>query len=399
MSKISYGKNVYDNKEIKAVVASLKKSTQMGRSVKEFENKVSKLFSKKFGLMVNSGSSALILALKVLDLKKGSEVITPCLNFGTAVSSIMLSNLKPVFVDCEIKTLQIDIKKIKDKITKRTRALLIPNLIGNLPNWVEIKKLANKHKLIIVEDSADTLGAKIGNKSTGSFSDISITSFYGSHIISCAGNGGMLLTNNKNLFNRAKVLRSWGRMSTLIKDSENINKRLGIKLKGYDYDRKFVFSEAGYNFEPSEIGASFGLIQLKKFKKFNTLRNRNFKLHFNFFRKYQRYFIVPKIEKNVKTNFLAYPILLKNNVNFSRKKFQIYLEKNNIQTRPIFSGNTLRHPAFSSLINKTNKLNSFKNSDYIMKYGLLIGCHQGLSIKDILHIQNVIINFINKTVK
>ena len=399
MSKISYGKNVYDNKEIKAVVASLKKSTQMGRSVKEFENKVSKLFSKKFGLMVNSGSSALILALKVLDLKKGSEVITPCLNFGTAVSSIVLSGLKPVFVDCEIETLQIDIKKIKDKITKRTKALLIPNLIGNLPNWVEIKKLANKHKLIIVEDSADTLGAKIGNKSTGSFSDISITSFYGSHIISCAGNGGMLLTNNKNLFNRAKVLRSWGRMSTLIKDSENINKRLGIKLKGYDYDRKFVFSEAGYNFEPSEIGASFGLIQLKKFKKFNTLRNRNFKLHFNFFRKYQRYFIVPKIEKNVKTNFLAYPILLKNNVNFSRKKFQICLEKNNIQTRPIFSGNTLRHPAFSSLINKTNKLNSFKNSDYIMKYGLLIGCHQGLSIKDILHIQNVIINFINKTVK
>jgi len=394
ITKIPYGQNVYDSKEINAVLQTLKKSTQMGKSVDNFEKKISGLFSKKFGLMVNSGSSALILALKVMDFKKDSEVITPCLNFGTAVSSIMLSNLKPVFVDCEIETLQIDIKKIKEKITKKTKALLIPNLIGNLPNWREIRKLANKFKLMVIEDSADTLGATINNKPSGRFSDISITSFYGSHIISCAGNGGMLLTNDKSFFTRAKVLRSWGRMSTLIKDSENINKRLGIKLKGYDYDRKFVFSEAGYNFEPSEVGASFGLIQLKKFRKFNMLRNRNFKLHYDFFKKLNNYFIVPKIEKNVKTNFLAYPIILKENLNFSRKEIQIYLEKNNIQTRPIFSGNTLRHPAFSCLINNVNKLNSFKNSDYIMKYGLLVGCHQGLKEKDILYIHSKILKFI-----
>ena len=196
ITKIPYGQNVYDSKEINAVLQTLKKSTQMGKSVDNFEKKISGLFSKKFGLMVNSGSSALILALKVMDFKKDSEVITPCLNFGTAVSSIMLSNLKPVFVDCEIETLQIDIKKIKDKITKKTKALLIPNLIGNLPNWREIRKLANKFKLMVIEDSADTLGATINNKPSGRFSDISITSFYGSHIISCAGNGGMLLTND-----------------------------------------------------------------------------------------------------------------------------------------------------------------------------------------------------------
>ena len=394
ITKIPYGKNVYDNKEINAVIKTLKKSTQMGKSVTSFEQKISKLFSKKFGLMVNSGSSALTLALKVMNFKKDSEIITPCLNFGTAVSSIMLSNLKPIFVDCEIETLQINIKKIEEKITKKTKALLIPNLIGNLPDWAQIRKLANKHRLMVIEDSADTLGARIAGKPSGRFSDISITSFYGSHIISCAGNGGMFLTNNKKFFTKAKVLRSWGRMSTLIKDSENINKRLGIKLKGYEYDRKFVFSEAGYNFEPSEVGASFGLVQLKKFKEFNMLRNRNFQSHLNFFKKFPRYFIVPKIEKNVRTNFLAYPIILKNNLKFSRKLFQIHLEKNNIQTRPIFSGNSLRHPAFSSLINKTNKLNSFPNSDYIMKYGLLIGCHQGLNKKDISNIHSKIINFI-----
>ena len=394
ITKIPYGKNVYDQREINAVLNTLKKSTQMGKSVNEFENKISKLFAKKFGLMVNSGSSALILALKVMNFKKGSEIITPCLNFGTAVSSITLSNLVPIFVDCEIDTLQIDIKKIESKITKKTKALLIPNLIGNLPDWKKIRQIANKHKLLVIEDSADTLGATIDNKPSGIYSDISITSFYGSHIISCAGNGGMFLTNNKYFFNKAKVLRSWGRMSTLIKDSENINKRLGIKLKGFDYDRKFVFSEAGYNFEPSEIGASFGLVQLKKFKNFSALRNKNFKLHYDFFKKLSNYFMVPKIERNVKTNFLAYPIILKDNKKFTRKQIQIFLEKQNIQTRPIFTGNSLRHPAFSNLINSRNKLNSFRNADYIMKYGLLVGCHQGLKDKDISYIHSRIIKFI-----
>ena len=396
LSKISYGKNVYDNKEINAVIKTLKKTTQMGESVSVFEKKVSKIFSKKYGLMVNSGSSALILALKVMNFKKGSEIIAPSLNFGTAVSSIMLNNLNPILVDCKIDTLQIDPNKIEKKISKKTKAILVPNLIGNIPDWKKIRKIANKYKLMIIEDSADTLGGMVDGKSTGIYSDISITSFYGSHIISCAGNGGMFLTNNKDFFSRAKVLRSWGRMSTVIKDSENINRRLNIKLKGFDYDKKFIFSEVGYNFEPSEIGASFGLVQLKKFKHFSNVRNRNFKLHYDFFKKLKNYFIVPKIEKNVKTNFLAYPIILKNNVNFSRKKFQIYLEKNNIQTRPIFSGNILRHPAFRNLISSKNKLNSFKNSDYIMKNGLLIGCHQGLSMKNISYIHSTILNFTNK---
>ena len=393
MTKISYGKNVYGKEEINAVLKTLKNSTQMGESVEAFESKIAKLFSKKYGLMVNSGSSALILALKVMDFPKGSEIIAPCLNFGTAVSSIMLCNLNPIFVDCEIETLQIDPSKIEKKISKKTKALLIPNLIGNISDWKGIRKIAFKHKLKIIEDSADTLGATINNKSTGIYSDISITSFYGSHVISCAGNGGILLTNNKDYFSKAKVLRSWGRMSTLIKDSENINKRLGIKLRGFNYDRKFVFSEAGYNFEPSEVGASFGIEQLKKFKSFSILRNRNFKLHYDFFKKLDKYFIVPKVNKNIKTNFLAYPVILKNNLKFSRKDFQVYLEKNKIQTRPIFTGNTLRHPAFRSLVSNKNKLNEFKNSDYIMKYGLLIGCHQGLSLKDISYIHSVISNY------
>ena len=391
---ISYGKNVYNKEEIFAVNNTLKKTTQMGASVATFENKIAKIFGKKYGVMVNSGSSALILALKCLNLKKGSEVITPCLNFGTAVSSIILNDLVPVFVDVNVRTLQINPDLIKKKITKKTKAILVPNLIGNIADWKKLKNIASKEKLHLIEDSADTLGAKINNVSTGTYSDISITSFYGSHVISCAGNGGMLLTNDKKIYVKSKVLRSWGRLSSLIKDSENINKRLGIKLKGVEYDRKFVFSEIGYNFEPSEISASFGLVQLKKFKSFSSIRNKNFKFHFNFFNRLKDYFLTPMINKGVYTNFLAYPIIIVPNKLFNRKELQIFLEKNKIQTRPIFSGNILRHPAFSNLISRKNKLNEFENADYIMKNGILIGCHQGLSIKDLKLIHNKIKNFI-----
>ena len=394
--KISYGKNVYGKEEINAVLKQLNKTTQMGHSVSSFESEIAKYFSKKFGLMVNSGSSALMLAVKVLGLKEGDEVLTPCLNFGTAISSLMHYGVMPIFVDIEIESLQIDINKIKDKITKNTKALLIPNLIGNIPDWTKIFKIAKKYNLKIIEDSADTLGASIKNNSTGKYSDISITSFYGSHVISCAGNGGMFLTNNKKYFERAKVLRSWGRMSTLIKDSENINKRLNIKLKGVGYDKKFVFSEVGYNFEPSEIGAAFGLVQIKRFKNFSYLRNKNFFLHKNFFNQFKNYFLTPKILDEVRTNFLAYPIIIKKNKKFNRKKLQVFLEKKNIQTRPIFSGNILRHPAFESLISKKNKINSFPNSDNIMKNGLLIGCHQGLDKKKINYIHQNIRKFLEK---
>jgi len=213
-------------------------------------------------------------------------------------------------------------------------------------------------------------------------------------VISCAGNGGMFLTNNNEYLKRAKVLRSWGRMSTLLTDSENLKKRLDIKLKGIEFDKKFVFSEIGYNFEPSEIGASFGLIQLKKFSEFAKKRNLNFNNHKKFFSKYSNYFITPRVIDNVKTNFLAYPIIIKKNNKFNRKKMQTYLEKNNIQTRPIFSGNILRHPAFKNLISSRNKLKDFSNSDYIMKHGLLIGCHQGLDKKNLNYVHQKILNII-----
>ena len=395
-NKISYGKNVYAEKEINSVLRCLKKGTQMGKEVFAFETKVAKLFDKKYGIMVNSGSSALTIAIRVLNLPKNSEIITPCLNFGTAISSIVLNNLKPIFADVNKETLQIDPDLIQKKINKRTKALLIPNLIGNVPDWKVIYKIAKKNNLKIIEDSADTLGGKIGKIATGFFSDVSITSFYGSHVISCAGNGGMLMLNSKKDYEKAKVLRSWGRLSSTMKDAENIKKRLNISLSGIDYDRKFVFSELGYNFEPSEIGAAFGNIQLMKFNKFSKIRNFNFKYHSKFFDKLKEYFIIPKVLSSVSTNFLAYPIIIKKNKLFSRRQLQIFLENSGVQTRPIFTGNSLRHSAFKFLKSKINNVNSFPESDYIMKHGLLVGCHQGLNKISLDKIHNIIKIFLKR---
>ncbi len=394
--KIPYGKNVYDKKEINAVTKVLKNSTQMGKCVSEFEKKVSKLFGKKYGVMVNSGSSAILIALDILNIKKNSEIIIPCLNFGTAISSLIIKNYKPIFIDINKETLQIDENKIEKKINKNTAALMIPNLIGNVPKWSRIFKIAKKYNLKIIEDSADTVAPKINNLNTSKFSDVTICSFYGSHVISCGGNGGIIMMNNKKLYNNAKILRSWGRSSSTLKNQENIKRRLDIQLDGIQYDRKFVFSGLGYNFEPSEILAAFGLEQLKKFNKFKKVRYNNFLLHQKFFKSFPKIFLPIKVYPDVETQFLAYPIILRENLSFSRKNLQVYLEKNNIQTRPIFTGNSLRHPAFQFLKNKKNNNKKFLNSDYIMKYGLLIGCHQGLTKQMVKFIHSKIKQFVSR---
>lgn len=394
--RVPYGLSVHGKEEISAVTKVLKNSTQMGKNVYLFENKVAKLFDKKYGLMVNSGSSALMLAMECLNLPKGSEIITPALTFSTTVSYIVRNDLIPVFADVEEGTYCINIEKIKKLITKKTRAIVAPHLMGNIVNWNEIYKICKKKKIKIVEDSADTLGAKYMGKSTGTLADISITSFYGSHIINCAGNGGMVCFNDKKMYDKAKLLRSWGRSSSLYdENSEKIENRFNIKLDGINYDKKFVFSEVGHNLEPSEMGAAFGLVQLKKLNQNLNKRVENFKIHTSFFRKkFSNYFILPKQLAGSKSGWLAYPLTIKDDAPFNRTEMQIYLEKRNIQTRVVFTGNIIRQPGFRKIRMVKDK-NGYPEADKVMKNGILIACHHGLTKKMINHIHRTIEEFIN----
>ena len=395
-NNISYAKTVYGDEEIKAVVKCLNESTQMGKYSREFESKIANLFDKKFCLYTNSGSSSLYLGIEACNFPKGSEVITPALTFSTTVGCIVKNGLIPSFVDVKANTFCIDADKIESQITDKTVAILAPNLLGNLCDWPKISKIAKKYNLYVIEDSADTLGARINDKSSGNYTDMSITSFYGSHIINCAGNGGALALNNKEIYEQAKLLRSWGRSSSLFDEkSESIENRFNVELDGLDYDAKFVFEKIGYNLEGSEIGAAFGLVQLKKLRKNIEIRKKNFKIQYNFFENYSNYFTNPIEAKNSKTAWLAYPILISRNANFTRREFQIFLEKNNIQTRVIFTGNILRQPMCRGIEKRTTK-EGYPISDEVMERGVLLPVHHGMTTEMFKKLHTKIKEFLSK---
>lgn len=395
-NQISYAKTVYGQDEIDAVVKCLSESTQMGNYSRKFENQIAKLFDKKYCLYVNSGSSALFIGIEAFDFPKGSEVITPALTFSTSVGCLVKNDLTPVFVDVEKLSYTIDVSQIESQITDKTVGILAPNLMGNLCDWVSIRKIADKYKLIVIEDSADTLGATIGNHTSGFYSDMSITSFYGSHIINCAGNGGALTINDKKVMEKAKLLRSWGRSSSLFDDkSEAIENRFNLNLDGIDYDAKFVFEKVGYNLEGNEVGAAFGLVQLKKLEENIRIRQSNFLRQCNFFSNYSEYFFNPVELNGCNTAWLAFPILIKETAPFTRKQFQIYLEERNIQTRVVFTGNILRQP-MSKNINKRVIPSGYPNSDSIMKRGVLLPLHHGLTEDMFIRLHETIDEFIAK---
>jgi len=377
--QISYAKTVYGQEEIDAVVKCLSESTQMGNYSRKFEAKIGELFSKKHCLYVNSGSSALFIGVESFNFPDGSEVITPALTFSTSIGCLVKNNLVPVFTDVEPLTYNIDCSQIEELISDKTVAILAPNLMGNLCDWPTIRKIADKYKLIVIEDSADTLGATINGESSGFYSDMSITSFYGSHIINCAGNGGALAINDDTVMEKAKLLRSWGRSSSLFDEkSESIENRFNVNLDGIEYDAKFVFETVGYNLEGNELGASFGMAQLEKLDQNIATRQDNFRRQCEFFAKHDQFFSNPIESSDFFTAWLAFPILIKEDAPFSRREFQIYLEERNIQTRVVFTGNVLRQPMTSN-IDKRVRDGGYPNADAVMERGVLLPLHHGLT--------------------
>src|SRR3990167_1854880 len=394
--RVPYGQAVHGKEETKNVLKVLNEHrTIAGIDVREFENKVAKVFGKKYGLMVNSGSSANLLAIEILNLPVGSEVITPILTFSTTVMPLVKAGLVPVFINVQPGEYVIDVDQIEKNITKKTKALMIPLLLGNVPDLERLQKIAKKHKLYLIEDSCDTLGATFKGKPSGTYSDISTTSFYGSHIITAGGNGGMVILNDNKWVDKAKVLRGWGRTSSLFGESEDLNKRFKIKLSGIPYDGKFIFDSIGYNFMPSEIGAAFGLAQLKKLPQFRVIRERNFANLLKFFQKYEKFFILPKQDKRVRTQWLAFPLTIKKDAPFTRLEIVTFLEKNNIQTRPIFTGNIMKQPGFKN-IKARMPLKSYENTEDVMKRGFVFGCHHGLEDKHINKLKDAFTLFLSR---
>jgi CDP-4-dehydro-6-deoxyglucose reductase, E1 len=397
--RVPYGMAVHGQEEEDRVLKVLReKRTILGPETASFEKRIANIFGKKYGIMVNSGSSANLLATKLMQLPAKSEVITPILTFATTVAPLVMENLTPVFVDVEEGSYLINLSQLEKAITKKTRALMIPLLLGNVPDLEKIKSLAEKYKLFVILDSCDTLGAKYRTKKVGQFADICTTSFYGSHIITAGGNGGMILVNSKSYRDKTKTLRGWGRGSAIYDESESLEKRFRTKIENIPYDAKFIFTDIGYNFLPMELGSAFGNAQLNKLKKFQNIRINNFKSLCGFFKGYEDYFILPKQNPLVFTQWLSFPLTIKRNAPFDRVEIVSYLEKNNIQTRPIFTGIITKQPGFANIKYKA-PLKNFPASQAIMERGFVIGCHQGLTEIQITKIKDVFTRYLKHFAK
>lgn len=366
----------YGEEEIKAVEESLRSGWLGGQGPKskEFEEAIAERFGKKYGVFVNSGSSACLLAIAALDLPKGSKIITPACTFSTTLAPIIQLGYEPVFVDVGLTDYVADIDQVVNAITPEVKAIMLPNLIGNKPDWKKLKQevtLLGRRDIYLVEDSADTL--------TKTFeTDVATTSFYASHVITAGGIGGMVMYNDPKHVTKCLQYRDWGRMGD---DSEIMDHRYSHLVDGIPYDHKFLYNVLGYHMKASEMSAAFGLVQLERFKKFSQIRRDNFERYLDNLKDVEEV-LLP--DDSLKPNWLAIPLQ-------TERRFELltFLENNNIQTRVTFAGNITRHPVYREY------LQEFKNSDTIMKNGFLLGAHHGMTIEDVDYVCNKIKEFFN----
>jgi CDP-6-deoxy-D-xylo-4-hexulose-3-dehydrase len=374
---------VHDEREIAAVVEVLESTTlDLGPRVAKFEGQVADLLAKQYGVMVNSGSSALRLAIDLLDAAPGDEVITSVLTFSSDVAPLVQSGLVPVFADVEPDTYQIDVARIPELIGPRTRAILAPNLVGNCPDWDRIRTIAEEHHLVVIEDSCDVLDSWLRGDRTGTRADISVTSFARTHAVTAAGNGGLVGVDTPEQRDACVVRRRWGRRSEthLFGSRQGSTDRFGPLADGTPYDLIFVFDDLGYNFEPSEIMAAYGLIQLEKLPEFNQRRQRNFRALDEALAVYDDRVVRPRTTPGVDTTWMRYPFLLADDLD--RTAVQEALLERNVPTRMIWTGNILRQPGFATIPHRA-PADGFPNADRVMDHALSLPSHHGLTSDDL----------------
>ncbi len=385
---IPYAGSVHDQREIDAVVEVLRGGPQalrIGKNVRAFEEGVAELFGKRRGIMCNSGSSALYLAVELLELEHGDEVVTSPLTFSTDVAPLVRAGVIPAFVDVEADTYVVDVTRIEEMIGPRTKAILVPNLIGNAPDWDGIRALADAHGLRVVEDSCDALGTTLRGRPTGARADISVTSFALSHIITAAGTGGMVCVDDDELADRCLLLRRWGRRSEvqLFGSKKGAGERFFSSIGGgLDYDNLFIFDAVGWNFEPSEVSAAFGLVQLEKLAGNLARRKRNFSRLCDHFSRRPDVFVLPRTTAEVDTAWHMFPVLVRPRSGVRRSEFQQHMERHGVDTRMVWTGNITRQPAFASVACRL-PVGGLPNADRVMEQGLVLPSNHGLGDDDV----------------
>lgn len=387
---IRYAEAIFDEKEINSMVDTLLHGwLGLEKKGREFSVKLAQYLGVSRTILVNSGSSANLLAIVALKSKKlqsplnnGDEVITPAVTFPTTLNPIIQNNLTPVLVDVDVDTLNMDTDRLNEAISPRTRALMIPHTLGNPNDMDLIMDLVEDHDLHLIEDNCDALGSEYDGKKTGSFGVLSTSSFYPAHHITTGEGGAVSISKDDlTLYRVVKSLRDWGRDCWCEggeKSSEGACcRRFEWEIDGVEYDHRYIYSHIGYNLKPIELQAAMGVEQLDRIDKFNAARRQNFQYLYDKLKCYSDYISFARPVKKSNPAWFSFPIRVAENAYFSRNEITKYLEEHGIQTRLIFAGNILSQPAYQGL--DITPHGSMTNSDLIMKNSFFIGIHPGLS--------------------
>ncbi len=394
-TRVNCSGRVYDEKEIISLVeAALEFWLTSGRFTKDFESRFCNFLGVRHTLLVNSGSSANLLAIAALTspelgkrrLLPEDEIITTAAAFPTTVNPIIQNRLIPVFLDVELPSYNIDPVTLEKAVSKKTKAIFLPHTLGNPFDVAEVLKIAKKYGLFLIEDACDALGSKYDGKFTGTFGDINTFSFYPAHHITM-GEGGAVITNNDKLKNIIQSFRDWGRACWCKIGFDNCcGRRFKWKLGKlpYGYDHKYTYSHLGYNLKATDMQAAIGVEQLKKLPGFIALRNRNFNMLYDGLKKYRDRLILPEATPNSSPSWFGFLLSVRKNAGFSKNELVEYLEKNKIATRMLFAGNIIKQPAYKDI--KYRRVGTLKNTDFIMQNTFWIGVYPAIKDKQINYI-------------
>ena len=404
-SRVNYAGRVFDETELVNLVdSSLDFWLTEGRFSESFAEKIADYLGVKNVVLVNSGSSANLVAFSALTseklgnrrLKPGDEVISVSAGFPATVTPVIQNNCVPVFVDVDIPTYNIDVEMMKKAVSDRTKCIFIAHTLGNPFNIDAVLQLAKENNLWVIEDNCDAFGSKYNGKYTGTFGDISTISFYPAHHIT-TGEGGAVITNDEQLAKIIKSFRDWGRDCYCAGGENNTcGKRFSQQFGTlpYGYDHKYVYSEIGYNLKMTDMQAAIGAAQIDKLPEFCTKRKENFKLYNRIFEKYSQFFILPEATENSDPAWFSYIITVKEDASFKRDELTKHLNDNLIETRNLFGGNLARQPAF---IGKNFRIaDHLHNSDLIMNNTFFLGTYPGNTPEKLNYIEKTVDSFLEK---
>lgn len=379
---------VFDQKEIeKAVEASLEFWLTERRFAEEFCKNLAKFLGVKLVTITNSGSSANLAAFYALSSEKlgkrrilpGDEVISVACSFPTTVNPIIQYGAVPVFVDVGLETRNAIPEMVERAVSKKTKAIFMAHTLGNPFDLGKIVKVARKHKLWLVEDCCDALGSKYDGRYVATFGDLATFSFYPAHQITM-GEGGAVVTNNPKLHVIVNSFCEWGRDCWCRTGQDNrCGRRFSFQLGKlpYGYDHKYTYSHIGFNLKATDIQAAIGIAQLSKLPHFIKRRRENFNLLYKHLKKYEDFFVLPKWDDKVEPCWFGFMLVVRDNAPFERLKIVNFLQANKVETRSLFAGNLLKHPAYLNL--KYRVVGDLKNTDKIMESGFWIGVYPGIS--------------------